>query len=322
YHDVDYRLGLAAALGNLAIVYHRMGNLETAVEYGQQALEHERAIGHVRGEAEGLSMMGMLYQDLGDLSQAIAFHQAALDMSQKAGYRLGMALDMSNLGAVLRKSGEFQRALDMQNQALATITPLHNPDLQGVILYGRAATHEALGHLHQARADYEAALAHVEWLRGTLAEESHRISMLDADRLGIYRRLARLYHRSFQDTLATFELVERARTRVLLEQLGTATLHPPAGASASDLLRESKLLARLQELHVALRQEEMQLEKRAALVGALAKVRAGLNELWNGLAEDAPDYVVLRRGDPTTYAQIRTLLRPLLSEQPLGIIVE
>lgn len=108
--------------------------------------------------------------------------------------------------------------------------------------------------------------------------------------------------------------MEQARARVLLEQLGMTTLRPPIGTSTSDLLLENSLLTRLQELHAALRQEELEREKRAALVGVLAKVRAELDELWNGLAKDAPDYVALRRGDPTTYAQIRTLLQPIVYE--------
>lgn len=308
YRDIDYPLGLAAALGNLAIIYHRTGDLQAAVQYGQQALEYDRAIGHLRGESESLSLLGLIYGDLGNLTQAIAFHQAALAASTQAEYQLGIALDMSNLGAVLRVKGSLEKALEVQNQALATISPLRNPDLQSVILYGRAATYESLDQPHLARADYETALTHVEWLRGTLAEETHRINILGADRLGIYRRLVRLLHRSFQDELAAFKLVEQARARVLLEQLGTTTLRTPTGISPSDLLVENSLLARLQELHAALRHEDLDLENRATLARAITKTRKELIELWNSLAESAPDFVSLRRGDPATYADICDML--------------
>lgn len=259
-------------------------------------------------------MLGMLYHDLGDLDRALVCHQATLDMSRALGYRQGEAAGLSNLGTVLRSRGELTRALDVQNQALAIIQSLHNPDLEWTLLAGRAATYEAMGDPVRSRADYEMAVQRTETVRIGLAEEVLRLGVLASDRMDVYRCPVLLLHRSFHETWTAFEVVERARARTLLEQLGTTELRTSTGVSSDIVAEEHRLLERLRGLQRALRRERLSLEERSMLAEVTRVVQTELDTLWNQLRGESPDYVALRRGEPTNREEMRALLQPLVVE--------
>jgi hypothetical protein len=106
---------------------------------------------------------------------------------------------------------------------------------------------------------------------------------------------------------AAFELVERSRSRSLLELLGTAVA-PPAGSAPADLLQ------REEEARRAVAESQAEVQQRGASELLLLRLRATLHTLetvQNELAETTgpgEEYVGLRRGDPMAFDEVRRLL--------------
>jgi hypothetical protein len=132
--------------------------------------------------------------------------------------------------------------------------------------------------------------------------------MLNTNRVFVYQRLLVLLCSSPNEQKSAFELAERARARMLLEQLSATTFRAPSRVSSQQLTDERELLERLRGLYVALRREAVNLEERTRLVEAVNEVQSDLNALWNQLQSVAPDYVALRQGKPAGYDEIRTWL--------------
>ncbi|MGI5499233.1 hypothetical protein [Lentzea sp. CA-135723] len=100
-----------------------------------------------------------------------------------------------------------------------------------------------------------------------------------------------------------FELVERARSRVFLELLGSA-------AAASEVaVRETEAAA---EFQLALRAQAGASEsERPAALERVRQARNRVDEVWRELAESGPDgerYARLRRGTPASVEEVRSHL--------------
>ncbi|KJR42480.1 hypothetical protein MCHI_001621, partial [Candidatus Magnetoovum chiemensis] len=67
-----------AFIGNRGTVYSRLGEMETALKYYNDALVIVRQIGDKQGEATWLGNIGKVYSDKGELETALKFYNNAL----------------------------------------------------------------------------------------------------------------------------------------------------------------------------------------------------------------------------------------------------
>ncbi|WXT99576.1 MAG: hypothetical protein Ctma_0276 [Catillopecten margaritatus gill symbiont] len=61
------------------MAYARLGKVDKAIEYYQQALEISREIKDRQGEGNRLGNLGLAYARLGKVDKAIEYYQQALD---------------------------------------------------------------------------------------------------------------------------------------------------------------------------------------------------------------------------------------------------
>ncbi|MFQ5925321.1 MAG: tetratricopeptide repeat protein [Dehalococcoidia bacterium] len=110
--------GLAAALGNIGIIYRIKGELDKALEIFEQVLKTERKIGRRWGEANALGSIGLVYQTKGELDKALDYYQQSLKINREIGRKEGEASVMGNIGIVYSIKGELDKALDYHQQSL------------------------------------------------------------------------------------------------------------------------------------------------------------------------------------------------------------
>jgi tetratricopeptide (TPR) repeat protein len=91
---------VAAASGNLGIVYQMRGDLAQAEAMLKKALDLDQALGRKEGLANDYGNLGNVYEARGDLAQAEAMHKQALELDQALGSKGGMANAYGNLGNV------------------------------------------------------------------------------------------------------------------------------------------------------------------------------------------------------------------------------
>ncbi|TYB45521.1 hypothetical protein [Actinomadura chibensis] len=107
---------------------------------------------------------------------------------------------------------------------------------------------------------------------------------------------------------AAFDLVERARSRSLLELLGTTV--PPAGAVPPDLLAdEARARAEVAARRAPRPAGDGEEDALRALRDALRSLAAA-QERIAAAAVPGEEYISLSRGTPLTFTEVRALLRP------------
>ncbi|HEX5720652.1 MAG TPA: tetratricopeptide repeat protein, partial [Thermoanaerobaculia bacterium] len=105
-------------LGRLAQAYHRLGESDQTIEYGEQQMEIAREIGDREGEGDALMMLGVAYTDLGEVEKAITYCEQALVIHQQIGDRQGESGDLGNLGLGYFHLGKFEEAIGYFEQTL------------------------------------------------------------------------------------------------------------------------------------------------------------------------------------------------------------
>jgi diguanylate cyclase (GGDEF)-like protein len=118
FEELDQPQGTAGALGNLAKLSLRLGDLPAASGYIDRCLRLERASGNTFGLVLGLEFRGQILLAQGDLAAAKASLEDSLTLSRSIGDRYGEAMALHQLGLVAQREGNRQQAVTLLTVAL------------------------------------------------------------------------------------------------------------------------------------------------------------------------------------------------------------
>ncbi len=149
-NKVNDKVVVAAAYGNLGLVYFTRRKLEKAEEYHLKALAIEEELGRKEGMASSYGNLGLVYRTRGDLAKAEEFHLKALALNEELGRKKGMASDYGNLGNIHATRGDLMKAEEYYRKSLALKEELGHKE-------GMATDHMNLGIVYEARGDVGAA---------------------------------------------------------------------------------------------------------------------------------------------------------------------
>ncbi|XP_062510945.1 uncharacterized protein LOC134186880 isoform X3 [Corticium candelabrum] len=150
-------------LNNVALTYHRWGNISAAVANYKRGLTLIREQANVSqlSIAKTLTNLASCYQQSGRLDQALSHYEKALSISKKElpSSHPFVAFVMRHLSSCYRGHGQMDRALELANQSLnvASLTlPRNHPDLgwhfyeMGECYRHRESTNESLRFYEKA----------------------------------------------------------------------------------------------------------------------------------------------------------------------------
>jgi len=303
YERAGDRGSVARALGHIADVLMRQGDVAAARARYEEALAIFRQIGDRRGTAATLSAIAwLLYGQEGDLAGAEQRHEEALAIFQEIGDRENTAVALRNLGGVLWRRGDADAARARFSDALALFRQLNNRQGESAALRSLGWLALIRGQLGDARAAVEEALAidrGIEDRRGegrnlqVLAMVLHAQGLLEDARRTLEQARLILDQMSDRSGVA---LVEYGLGRVSLDQgdLAAAVRHHEQALEMRQAMNETTWVA---ESRLALAEA---LVEQGQLGRALELQRAALD----GFGEETqPD------GRAWTHAAIaRTLL--------------
>lgn len=170
---------MAAALGNLGLVYQNQGDLPKAEDHLQQALAIHVKTGDLLGQGSTLGNLGLVYEDQGELAKAEDHHLQALAIHGEIGNRIGEGNALGNLGNIYKNQGDLARAEDRQQQALATYLEIGNR-------LGEANTLGNLGNIYKNQGDLAKAEDHHQRALVIHREIGHRLGEAqDLHNLGV-----------------------------------------------------------------------------------------------------------------------------------------
>ncbi|HYP97864.1 MAG TPA: CHAT domain-containing tetratricopeptide repeat protein [Polyangiaceae bacterium] len=276
-------------LGSIAAIYAELGLSRRALELYERCLAIDTQNGHLGRQQQDLTNIAEIHAALGDHASALVHYERALLLccappSDADGEKLSCDVDGSRRH-IIRLEPAARVLLAMARLLRATnITAAER-------------------HLRSA-ADV------VEQVRRRVFSDDAQVGYQQTA-VEVFDELIELTYGLYLDNPdqsvleGLFTLVERAKSRVLMEMLADQPL-TPAGVPSALLSEETRLLALESQL-------EAQLASSAAteLVTQLDDVRRHLESLWNEI-EQTPlgvRYVAIRRARPIDSTELRELLR-------------
>jgi tetratricopeptide (TPR) repeat protein len=294
----------ATIWNNFSMLHKDRGTWEEAAACQAKALELYRAVGDRDGQAASLLNLGMIANRMGQPEEGLQLLQLATQIDREIGSQEGELLCQAQTAVILREQGKVDEALALQNEALAAAVQLNNPDHIWRVYLGRAGTYTELGAFTEAEADLHQAIRTIESLRVGLGHRHLKETFFGADKVSVYRRLVLLLVRQRQKMADALVMVERTRSRLLLDELATTPIQTAKQDAKALIEQERQLLDLLQSIR---RQVETgQLTQK--LEDERQHHSEALEQIWAQISDLSPQYVSLRRGDLFEYSEFRTLL--------------
>ncbi|TET23142.1 MAG: tetratricopeptide repeat protein [Candidatus Stahlbacteria bacterium] len=154
--QADLKPAVAAALGNLGIVYRTFGNFHKALEYENIALTIDEEISFLRGQGLRLTRIGSIYRILGETQKALDYQNKARKLAEKTRDKKLLSKVLGNTGVIYQINlNESKKALDLHMEALAI-------DKKTKWIQGQAADLGNIGNVYLTLGEPQKALEYYE----------------------------------------------------------------------------------------------------------------------------------------------------------------
>lgn len=149
--SVDNAEAPAAILNAMGLTYQQKGDMDTAMESFEMALDEYREIGNKRGESMVLNNMGIIHFSRGDLASAEPFYARSRDISHDVGDVQGRANAITNIGLIHQAEYRYQTAVEDLETALDIRRRMGDRGGVANSLINIAIIYLSLGHIPRAR---------------------------------------------------------------------------------------------------------------------------------------------------------------------------
>lgn len=106
-----YKKGIGNALGNMGVIYYFSGKNAEALDNYSRALKIRQEEGDEKGVAGIYNNMGIIYDANGDVARTLEYYTKALRLREKTGDKVGAAMSHGNIGNVYVRQGDYPKAL-------------------------------------------------------------------------------------------------------------------------------------------------------------------------------------------------------------------
>jgi len=306
-------LDFALTLRNLGLVATDRRDLAQAEEYFRHALEIRQKLNPMSLDvATSFNDLGNVAVDRGDLVQAKEWFRQALDIRQKlTPESLDAAATLQSLGDLAREGSDLAKAEEYYHQALT---------IREKLAPGSTAQAESLAALasilyRKQQSDaaallYEQAVTALESQTARLGGSAEARSSFRASHSHIYRDYIDLLLMQKQPERA-FEILERSRTRILLEMLAAAHVDIRQGADPSLLEQEhslQELLTAKSDRRLRLLGEKNSEKKLVVFIQEIEDLEKQYQEVEERLRLNSPGYAALTQPQPLSAREIQQLL--------------
>ncbi|HQS05525.1 MAG TPA: histidine kinase dimerization/phospho-acceptor domain-containing protein [Daejeonella sp.] len=108
---------------------YKFSNVDSALFYGQKALEVSRKLKFYEGEYRSLFILGYTLSMAGNSSRALELELKALRITEKYNFMIGSGQILNRLGIIYRSAGDFSSALLYHKQSLQLFKSTRNYEM-------------------------------------------------------------------------------------------------------------------------------------------------------------------------------------------------
>jgi tetratricopeptide (TPR) repeat protein len=344
----ENREQLSSLYSNFGLTYTRLGNMQRAIASFKKAIDLDRELERKSGLAINYMGLGNVYRIVGWYQDAIKSYQTALATLDEVSERdresdiyleLGLTLILNHqieeglnylnkalllasvgslkqrgaiqylyLGLGYSKSGNLQQAKQYFNRAIAFADEFKTVETKWQALYGVALIYQQQQHNESCQDVLLQAISIIEQMRSQYLPEDLKVSLF-VDKIKPYETmvLSSLPHKACQ----AFNFVERAKSRVFMEQLAITPVGNTVDIPPDLFQREAELINDLRQLQHQHRQAANQ---HYSWGNEIDQIESELEHLWEKISNTGSkgtEYVELRRATPLDFNGMKLLLTNL-----------
>jgi CHAT domain-containing protein len=113
------RVWEAAALATQGVIFHDLGELQTALELYLKSLAIWQQLGNRQNQGSLISNLGAIYNDLGEFEKSISYYQQAVKFQRETKNFAGLATVLNNLATSYSSFGKYAEAKKLYREAIA-----------------------------------------------------------------------------------------------------------------------------------------------------------------------------------------------------------
>jgi WD40 repeat protein/CHAT domain-containing protein len=330
-YQLNDKGGAANTFNNIGDIQAATGQWESALDSYNKALIISRSAGDLTAEATALMGIGSTYIASKEWSTALNAYNQSLIIARHLKDKIKETTILNQMGKIHAALGDNSTALEHYNQALALAQQLGYKTEEANIHYNQAILNRQQNNLTAAKTDIETSIQIIEALRTQIASQELRQSYFarNQDYYQLYIDILMQLHQQNPsqgyDALA-LHASERARARILLEQLTEASLDLKANldpALAAEEQRLTQALNAADQKRINLLNQEggygnPELE---AAKAEIDDILSQLQRLEAQIRSANPAYANIKYPDPLTLDGIQTQIlddNTLLLQYALG----
>jgi CHAT domain-containing protein/Tfp pilus assembly protein PilF len=300
FRDMGHQRGMAYVRNNGAGALAQMGATDLALDLLSKTLADLDEVGDMNLKANVLFNLAGVIEARGDVEKGLQKYDEALELARKNQDRVLQARVLRSIGITRSLRGESEKALACFKEALGLVDVAGALSDKADVLGALGAHQERAGELTAALDTYLQSLAIEERVRSSVSIEEFKV-WLSQGSADTYQRAILLSQHAGKSE-AAFELSERARARVFLDQLGNTRLNPRKSDQPELTEEEQRLGLEITTLEQKLSEENLKtLPERSQEI---------IQSLTAKLVDKHKDYenllIRLKLSDPR-YASLRTV---------------
>ncbi len=155
---LNFKKGIARSYGSIGIIHGEQGNYPKELDYYLKALKVDEELNNKKGISQHLGNIGTVYKNQGDYTKALDYYFKALKISEDIENKKYITSFLINIGIVYRNKADYPKALDHYFKALKMNEELGNKSLKASILHNIGAVYSDQGDKNKALDCYLKAL--------------------------------------------------------------------------------------------------------------------------------------------------------------------
>jgi CHAT domain-containing protein len=300
---------------NLATANRLLGDYPAAFRLAEGALADFKRLKRSDDEIRAVGILGAIAATAGELDRAIGYYQEALPKVREKGMVKETSELLNNLGEAYRRQGKPAAAIPYYKDALAVIRTTDRRTTEVAFLVNLARAEFQTGALDDALGHAEEAVTLVESIRESLNDSNNRLTYTtnEQDTYRLLQEILLEYHRREPGKgydLKGFQIAERARARLLVEQLNSRKTDLRQGVDVELLAKQREARKNLDAKSQALARATKDPARSAALKAEVAAALDAYRAATRKLDEASPKFARAVRPNPLSVADLQALLDP------------
>ena len=163
--ELDYQGGVAQACNDLGIIYADPAESDAALSLYNRALSIRKLQNDTMRMAAIYNKIGIVYQVLGKLDSAITYQFRSLDLYEAKQYDFGISYALNNIAIIFSNRGDFENSVNYHLRALSIRKQLNDTRGMAASTVNLGNNLKSLGKLDSAIIMYESAIPLLEDLQ-------------------------------------------------------------------------------------------------------------------------------------------------------------